>query len=287
MEAKSIVITQALINRFHRDSIKDFLKTYTPDESKEILTTVIKGDDIRSLLLMPPEDFNSIHFSWFIPMLKNLNTQLRCLTIAAFPENVAGRLRQFFEDKVAYPPIKNPNFQSYFLSPLYRQLLPENGILPRSFLPESPLSFLLEASKDQLTDLFDYLGLYDLADKIREVVDKKYLQSIYKCLSPKQQQFIRMCLHQKEKVVAPKLVLTQWSGDCKELNLLLHRRGMARFGKALCGQHQDFFWYISHVLDTGRSSSLEKYYHQETPKATPVLVQQVTTTFNFLNKSQP
>ena len=63
------------------------------------------------------------------------------------------------------------------------------------------------------------------------------LKNIYLCLTPKELQFLRMCLHQKEKLVIPQMGLEQWNGEQKELHKLIHQKGLFRLGKALCGEH--------------------------------------------------
>jgi hypothetical protein len=125
--------------------------------------------------------------------------------------------------------------------------------------------------------------MHDLSESIRHIVDKNQLKAIYNCLSPRKQQFLRMCLHQKEKITAPKLEIGRWDGDKKKLEQILHKRGLLRLGKALCGQHPQFFWYITRTFDTGRGAALARYYQEEPiPEISPLLIQQVLSLINFL-----
>src|SRR5262249_37799794 len=141
------------------------------------------------------------------------------------------------------PPIK-----SFILNMLYSYLKAEKH-LPKEYLPESDLSALLKWSKKKLISLIDYLGLYDLAIEIRHIVNPNYLKNIYSCLTPKQQYFLKVCLHQKERLTTPKLGIDPTKQDCDRLKKLVHRRGLARLGKALAGQHMDAVWYLAHTLD--------------------------------------
>ena len=98
-------------------------------------------------------------------------------------------------------------------------------------------------------------------------------------------QFLRMCVHQKNKFVAPKLNVQKWNGDCVELLHTLHQRGLYRLGKALSGSHPHFLWHLSRRFDIGRSALLEKYYaKQASPGITSALVQQVINVLNFLKQ---
>jgi hypothetical protein len=92
-----------------------------------------------------------------------------------------------------------------------------------------------------------------------------------------------VCLHQKEGITGPKLRIDPTKEDPSLLKRAIHRRGLLRFGKALCGQHPDFVWYIARTLDTGRGQLvLEAYKPESEPKVTLLLKNQVLNLMNFL-----
>ena len=177
-----------------------------------------------------------------------------------------------------------PRASAFFVRKLYDRIK-QREILDPNFLPHEELSVLLDLSRQDLIDIVDFLGLYDLADEVRHMVDKKSLQTVYACLDNKKMQFVRMCLHQKSKFSAPKLNLQNWHGDCAELLMMMHQRGLYRLGKALSGSHPHFLWHLLRRFDTGRSALLQKYYApQASPGVTSSLVQQVTNVMNFLKQ---
>ena len=125
--------------------------------------------------------------------------------------------------------------------------------------------------------------MYDLAEGIRHIVDRKKLKAIYLCLSHREQAFLRICLHKKEKLAAPKLDIDKWDGSREMLHRVLHRRGMLRLGKALSGQERHFVWHLVHLLDTGRGNIILQYYaEQPVAGVTPLLIQQVVSVINFI-----
>ena len=93
---------------------------------------------------------------------------------------------------------------------------------------------------------------------------------------------MRICLHQKEKLITQKLQLEHWDGDCRKLGKLLHHRGLVRLGYALSGQHKDLIWHISHILDAGRGNKLTRYYHKnKIPGVSQTLSYQVLAVIDF------
>ena len=75
--------------------------------------------------------------------------------------------------------------------------------------------------------------------------------------------------------------------DCTKLKIAIHRRGLFRLAKALCGQHPDLIWHIAHVLDSGRGNVLLKQYQaKESTKVTKLLRQQTVSLMKSLKASK-
>jgi hypothetical protein len=172
--------------------------------------------------------------------------------------------------------------KSFILSQLYT-LLKADEHLPLDYLPETELSELGTWNKTQLIHLIDFLGLHDLATEVRQIVNKNHLKNIYACLTPQQFYYLKVCLHQKEMLTVSKLGIDASIKDSTKLKRVIHQRGLLRLGKALCGQHPDFVWYLSHTLDTGRGKMLSDIYQKESiGKITPFLKEQVLNLMKFL-----
>lgn len=274
-----------LLNRFHAKSPKEFLSLLPKEDVQEILSKDVITSEIDPVFVNPKEFLKNVHFSWTLPYVQKLPQQTQKLLISALPNPLAFGLRKYLKIEHSKKPIPN-RASAFFIKKLYDQIH-ESNVLDPTFLPKSELSVLLDFPIKELLELIDFLGLYDLAEAIRNVVDKKSLQTVYSCLTPKKLQFVRMCLHQKSKIAVPKLDLHKWDGNCAGLLQNLHQRGLYRLGKALSGSHPDFLWHLLHRLDTGRSAILEKYYSkQSSPGITPLLVQQVTNVMNFLRNKE-
>lgn len=285
MGSKSGVMLRVLLNRYYKNPADAPIRFLPQDVSKPLFTLDIHSKDPNPLLNHPTDQIHAIHYSWLLPAIQSFPKPLHPTLLNALSKSHAAKLRimlhipaQPHPESALSEPVRN-----LFLTKLVKKLRPEH-VLPLEYLPDNLLSPLSKMTKQQLVEVIDFLGLYDLAEGIRHIIDKTFLQKLYLCLSHKQKQFLRICLHQHEKIAAAKMEMSTWDGSCKKLDIMLQRRGLLRLGKAFCGLHPDFVWHISHALDSGRGTILLHYFSEETPPAiTARLVQQVTTLMNFLN----
>lgn len=281
MQSKSSTFFKVLINKFHPGINPAFFKCLPPEDIKEAMAAITASPDTSLAFTWPQRLILRTHYSWLIPYVEKLPNHLKSLVTAALPEVQAKGINKLL--KIPPATVKlSPKMKNFLIDQLYLKWQPE-GALPPEFLPISPLNELLDLSKAELVDVIDLLAMHDLTEAIRHIVDKKNLKAIYLCLSPEKQKFLRVCLHKKEKLAAPKLDISKWNGSQEQLNTILHRRGMLRLGKALCGQSREFLWNIVHTLDTGRGETISGYYQEAPiPGVTPLLIQQVLSVINFL-----
>jgi hypothetical protein len=283
MIPKSSILFKVLLNRFHPGMGEAFLKNLPQDEAQEIFKQTATSQDPAVALSWPHDLISRTHYSWLAPIVKELPRSLQAPVVASLPEGHASGLRSLL--KLPKMPLSlSPQVKSFLIGQLYRKWQPEEA-LPIQYLPPSQLSPLLNLAKSELVDIIELLAMHDLADAIRHIVDKKYLKAIYHCLSPQKQTFLRVCLHKKEKIAAPKLNIEKWDQNPDSLDVLLNRRGILRFGKALCGQSPYFLWHLVHTLDTGRGNAVSQHYHpEEIPGISPLLTQQILALINFLKQ---
>lgn len=284
MQAKGWIMMRVLLNRFHKGSPESALNILSQDEVKTIMGLKFNSEDFKPMLAKTEAQLSKIHYSWLLPAIEKLPPNVRSIVVGALAKaQVIGLSKQFSPKDTS--PI-SPLVKDFLLNSIYRYVQDPN-VMPLEYLPQGPLNRLFDFEKQELVELIDFLGLYDLAIEIRSIVDKKILQQVYNCMTPKKQQFLRICLHQKEKITTPRLELEGWHGDCKKLNALLHKRGLLRLGKALAGQHPDFLWHFTRILDTGRGAIISKYYQKEAiPNVTTALTQQVINVMNSLKGGQ-
>jgi len=272
---------RVLLNKYHKGSPDALLRRLPQQEEALVQATHTATADVRAAGLDPAQELASIHFSWLQPFVESFSDAIRPVVIASLTDHQAAGLRSLLRiGDQRQPP--STLYRKYLLTELYRRFR-DPGVMPFGLLPETPMHFLAHYTKRQLTQLVDFLGLYDLADEIRRTVDTSHLKTVFGALNPAQREFLRSCLHIKSRLASPKLRLEKWRGNPAQLMVLLHRRGLARLGKALCGQSPDFMWHLTHILDTGRGDILKQYWtNQEIAGITPVLQTQMQAAANFL-----
>lgn len=204
-----------------------------------------------------------VHWSWFLPTLKAYPETEQKLFLSAVDSYAAKNLARAL--------ILSSNGQEmseigrlFIRKILLDSLLgPHDRLLPKEYLPPSPLKGLLNLSKKELTRLIDLLSLHDLAAELRQIVETKILKKIYSLLSEEERKFLKLAMAHKDPFALGKLGMDRWDGSEESLRTLLHKRGLARFGAGLSGQDPDFIWYICHQLDIGRGTALHKLCAKE------------------------
>lgn len=200
---------------------------------------------------------NELHYSWYIPLIESFTKSDLSILVFAFNEEIKSLLEKHF----ALPkPSFTPSFIAidFFQKLVFEKVLDSKvEILPKEYLPDSELNLLLELSKNELVMLIDYLALFDLAIQIPKILSPDILKKIEEYLPPEKKQFLKKLSFYKQPFAFPPLALEKAS-TLEEFNLILHKRGLNRFAKAICNEHPTFIWYICHRLDIGRGKNLLK-----------------------------
>jgi hypothetical protein len=275
------LLLRILLNRTHGSVSKEIVKSLPPDEAEAVLGHPTKATDPLPLLQQTETTLPKIHYSWISPLLKSLDPAKRRAFVACLNNEQRLGISRLMKDTPP-PPITAQPLRQFYLQHLYPMLnLSEH--MPIAYLPESPFNSLVDFKKNQIIELIDFLGIYDLAHEMRQIVATKNIKNLYRCLSAKQQQFLRICMHQKDRIVTPPLHLERWDGETTSLMQLMHKRGLLRLSAALSGQHPDLIWYLTHSLDIGRGQFLEKHIQKEPiPGVSETLALQVENLQHFL-----
>ena len=276
MDRRGWMTLRVLINRYNPKAGNALLKFLPKDQLAAVTSIDVRSTDLTPILQQAEKTISRIHYSWIQPLLSKFPNRLHPIVYAALtPEQASGL------HATSSVPISNL-VRKFILNHL-SSLLKINDHFPIEYLPESEFSPLISWSKARLVNLIDFLGLYDLASEVRKIVNPNHLKNIYTCLTPKQFHFLKLCLNQKEQITSPKLGIDPSKQDCAKLKQIIHRRGLLRLGRALCGQNRDLVWHIAYTLDMGRGKILLKEYQEAPmPKITPILKQQVLNLMNFL-----
>lgn len=238
------------------------LEKFLPEKQRQLLEGI---DPLKGLIEQSEgEDLlEKVHWSWFLPTLKSYPEAEQKLFLSVFETHAAKNLARTlllsnFAQEMA------PIARTYLRELLLRSLLdPQELFLTAEHLPPSPINALLNFSKKELTHLIDLLSLYDLAAELRQIVETKILKKIYSLLTEEERNFLKNAMVHKEHFSLGKMGLDRWDGTEESLRLLLHRKGLARFGTALSGQNPHLIWYICHQLDIGRGNALFKLCMKE------------------------
>ena len=277
MDKKGWMMLRVFINRYNPKAGDALLKFLPKEDMQMVLDQEIRSTDLSPILHQPEKLVKQMHHSWLKPIIDNFpECLLPVLAASLNPEQAVGL-------KISLPtsPIAQP-IKTFMVNQIYYQLDAEDH-LPLDYLPETELSPLAKWTKSQLVTLINFLGLYDLVPEIRKIVNHQHLKNIYNCLTPKQFFYLKICLKQKDLLVFPKLGINPSQINCEKLRQVLHRRGIIRLGRALCGQHPDLVWYLTHKLDIGRGKLLMNEFQTDTvANVTTVLKSQVLNLMNFL-----
>ncbi len=278
MNQRGWTILKTLFNRYDANVQEELFKFVTPEIKQKLMEHELQSSNLLPLLYQQQDTLERMHYSWLKPILRQFPEQLIPLFVSSLtPEQAAG-----FKSS-STPAVHLSQTVKLFLQNRLYALIDVDHHQPLELLPITQMTPLAYLNKQDLMNICDFLGLYDLASEVRLIVNKTYLKNIYACLTPKQFYYLKSCLHQKEKLVTPPLGIDPSRQDCPKLKQLIHRRGLLRLGKALCGQHKDLVRYIAHILDTGRGKILLDHYRpDEVPAITSFLQFQVINVMNFL-----
>lgn len=275
MDKRGRMILRVLINRYNPKAGNALLQFLPEEEAKAVLNLDIRSNDLGPIIEGPKPTLSRIHYSWFQTYLDRFSSFLH----PSLHLLIGTRHISLPPDTTVSEAVER------FLLAKINQILNIYDHIPVDYLPVTELTMLAKWSKAQLVNLADFLGIYDLASEVRGIVNKVYLKNIYTCLSPKQFHYLKMCLNKKEQIVAPRLGIDPTVQDCKKLNKIIHRRGLLRLGKGLCGQHPDLVWHISRILDKNRGSIvLKEYQPKEHPKVTEILKQQLYNVISYVKE---
>lgn len=257
---------QAMLKTFlahseHKEELSRFFQTELSEKIGEFLTPQTFNP---KTLFSSTAWSHPIHFSWFTQALAAYPLALQPLFLALLTEHQAKGVNEMRSHSMTSLPKKKASpFLRPYLAHILRSELMEPDLLSEQHLPASPLNILLRLERKHLIHLCDLLGIHDLAADLRQVVDRELLGKIYAALTPPQLQFLHYCSKQPMKWIPPKLGLLAWDGSKKQLNKLLHFRGLMRLAKAILQEDASLKWHLMHRLDIGRAKIVQKELYKK------------------------
>jgi len=279
----SWIICNALLNCCEEEKKHQLVNFLSAEEKKTIEASLptYKNPLIETPSLL--EALSRIHFSWFAPFLRQRSESEIRLILSSLDDEQAKKIADLL--RFSFQPLPlNSSAAQYFREWVWGKITEgKKDLLPISCLPASPLNVILELDFDVLTEVIDYLGLYDLALEVKLIIDTVKLKQIYSTLSKEQLYFLKTLVHQKESISFRMMGLNQWDGNTSHLKSLIHQRGINRLAKVLFSEHPDLFWHVNHSFDMEHSVLLTKFYIPlNQPRATKILAEQVIQTINHV-----
>lgn len=283
--SKQLLFLKTLVERYHSGKELELLRYWNAPTSVAAFNqiAIAKGTP-QELLILPKKALEAIHYSWLAEAMEQLPPLLHLPIIASLGEEQKESLCHHKKIHKAQLPPSPAVIQPFLHALLYRKVEGNDQVFPLAFSPIYPLSKLITLDKNLLLEIFDLLGLYDLAVKTKRIINKKTLDAIYQSLTPLRKKIFHIFLQSGDKARLPEIDLTGWTGDSRILKKMLHRRGILRLSHALAGYSQDFIWHFCRRLDTGRGRIVLRFYSETaTPFAEP-LAEQVQFIINMLTK---
>lgn len=143
-------------------------------------------------------------------------------------------------------------------------LLKKSDLIPQELsvlTTHNDLYGLVFLSYQDFITIIDLVGVIDITEEIRQIVDKKSLQNILVILTERQKRYLQNVLHKPHKIERdPVNILNklQHGVEKKMIRSQIHQRGLQRLAILLQQESPLLVWAIIHFLDVPRGQYLEQ-----------------------------
>ena len=237
------------------------LLQYFNEAERTALEPIQKEERGAWSFLRPFEWIELIHFSWYLYVLEEVPFDIQNLFLSLLSKNKIKSMQKYVP-QISPTPIPSL-FMRIFVANYLKKKMQPSGIKEIDFLPRYALNVLLKLSKFELEQLANFLGVYDLAADLKQIVDTSLLKKVYDVLDRTQMKLLQYFSRQPIRVGLPKMGLQSWDGTQKQLGSLLHQRGLHRIGMAISDADPSFKWHLLHHLDIGRARIIQKVTDQK------------------------
>lgn len=231
-----------------------------PEEKRSALSAYYEGaiPSIEGAELLPPLQaiIEQMHPSHLVTIVQNFSRGDQNALLSVLSESQTNFLKEELQiDEELKEP--SPLLKKFLLQQLTKALL-ENAPPLSPILPTSPLNKLLQLTHPQLLNLCSFLGLHDLANEVKKIIQSDKLKGIEAILSQDEKKCLKNLLKGKEIVTFGTLNLQSWDGKKESLREVLQGRGINRLAKALYKENPTLIWHISHKLEKNQAEMLHK-----------------------------
>ena len=251
--------------------MKKFLGMHTEEKRERLLSYLGRTgfenyQKVPKLQDSPLEDLSllellgKIHPSHFIEIFSKIPQENKIVYISALPPHVRKEVAtslHITDSLYEY----DKKFQEVICNEIMQLLTDgKEAMLPLSYIPEDPLLFLAKSDSIELSTLCCFLGLFDLFDEIKHVINGKLLVKLEDALSDDELRLLRNIEGwRSDKISFEEIGLERWNGDTAILRSVIKERGINRLAKALMASPGDLVWFVEHLMDGQMKSEFRKY----------------------------
>lgn len=251
MQEGSREVLQRLLYHTHQDNFNAFLK-YFEEKERIQLAALPKIENPIALHLDPLETIvHLFHYSWFIEAFEKCPQPFYAHMLGVFSNEQSDKLQKILKIKSSHKkssPLLEKFLVQWFLKQLGIEQLP-----PSCFFSHCSNFFLLKMHKKSLVMILHKLGILDIANMAKKIVDKKTLKELLKFFSPDQKKFFNDAQKMYNEPLASSIKdLDKKLEDDRSFNHFLEKRGILRLAMALANENSFLVWHLAHILDQGR-----------------------------------
>lgn len=253
MQEGSREVLQRLIYFAHPEHFNQHLK-YFDEKERVQLASLPKVENPLQLHLDPIEQpLHLFHYSWYIDCFKKCPKHVQPLLLTIFNEEQIKKIEKILEIKLSSKKLSSvvhKFFSHWVLKQIGYDVLP-----PICFFSHVPGFKLLSIEKRTLVKVLHQLGILDIANMSKRIVDKKTLNEILKFLSPEQKKFFNEAQKKYNEPLACSIKeLNKQLEDDRNFTQFLEKRGLLRLAMALANENSFLVWHLAHILDQGRGT---------------------------------
>jgi len=275
---------KVLLNQYQNPAATALMRYLPGEVVDQLRLQKLTCEDASRLFVDERAALSQFHYSWIYDVIKQFPSEIHPFLMAVLPDNhvaVLSQLMKLSPSNLQRYPVPGGN---YFIHELYQRIEGAQEVVPVDLLPDMPLTRLLEVNRDFLLEMIDLLGIFDLAAKVKQIVNTVELKKITDCLSPLKQKFLRILISKVDNLQMPPIDLTKWNGEAMQLQKIIHRRGLYRLSLVLSAYPPDFVWHLTHRLDTGRAGIIHRYYTEKENTNVSTLSDQILFIMNALTQ---
>lgn len=286
MQDGSREFLQKLMYHTHPNDFDLFLK-YFDEKERNLLAALPKHPEPIALHLDHAETYlHKFHYSWFIESFEKCSQSLRKRLLTLFDPYQREKLAKYLNVKAAekeFAPVVKKFFTQWLLKELGYHLIP-----PTCFFSHSKCMKLMQVGKIELVSLLHQLGILEIANIAKRIVDKKTLNELLKFLTPGQKKlFLSAQKKYNEPLASSTTNLRKRLQDDRSFLNFLEKKGILRLAKALASEDSFFIWHFAHILDKGRGKEFLSVVRRCMPNAsTPYYLKQVLEICQSLEENQ-